>query len=111
MGRKLDFDLRTLRMESSVCLDVDGYSFRDTDDKGVICLTYDDTKILCGGPDHTIKMLDVRKGGVVRTFQGHDHWVTTLQMDTGRLISGSRDNTLRMWNVVSGATYPNFQVE
>lgn len=113
-NRVILWDLRTLKMESTMCLDSDvdianAAANAERDDRGVICLTYDDTKILCGGPDHLVKMLDIRKGGIVRTFSGHEHWVTTLQMDSRRLISGSRDKTLRMWNIVSGeSSYPNF---
>jgi hypothetical protein len=66
---------------------------------GVITFQVDDTKVVSGGPDHLIKVWDLRMRRIVRKLAGHTHWVTTLQFDESKIVSGSRDKTLRFWDI------------
>ena len=42
--------------------------------------------------------------GVLRTLEGHSHWVKTVAVtaDGKRAISGSWDNTIKVWNLTTG---------
>jgi F-box/WD-40 domain protein 7 len=35
----------------------------------------------------------------IRTFEGHTHAVTCVQMDDTRIVSGSHDKTIKVWDV------------
>ncbi|KAJ9451280.1 F-box/WD repeat-containing protein 7 [Diplonema papillatum] len=66
---------------------------------GIICCSYDDTKIVSGGADHVVKVWDMRMWRRVHTWEGHTHWITSMQFDEGKLITGSRDKSVMLWKV------------
>ncbi|XP_064603796.1 F-box/WD repeat-containing protein 1A-like [Liolophura sinensis] len=75
---------------------------RSETSKGVYCLQYDDTKIVSGLRDNTIKIWDRNSLECVQVLTGHTGSVLCLQYDENIIISGSSDSTVRVWNVRSG---------
>ncbi|KAI8840284.1 WD40-repeat-containing domain protein [Chytridium lagenaria] len=57
-----------------------------------------------GGYDKLVRLYDVERGIVIKTFSGHQGAVTrTVFSPLGNLIvSGSKDNTIKFWDIVSG---------
>jgi len=76
---------------------------RSENSKGVYCLQYDDSKIVSGLRDNTIKMWDRQTlQQHQRVLTGHTGSVLCLQYDDKVIISGSSDSTVRVWDVESG---------
>lgn len=98
---------------------------RSETSKGVYCLQYDDTKIISGLRDNTIKtfsvppharsassdpMADGGRGNMwdrntlecTQVLTGHTGSVLCLQYDDNIIISGSSDSTVRVWSVKTG---------
>jgi len=76
---------------------------RSENSKGVYCLQYDDSKIVSGLRDNTIKMWDRNTlQQNQRVLSGHTGSVLCLQYDDKVIISGSSDSTVRVWDVESG---------
>jgi len=76
---------------------------RSENSKGVYCLQYDDTKIVSGLRDNTIKMWDRQTlQQHQRVLTGHTGSVLCLQYDEKVIISGSSDSTVRVWDVETG---------
>jgi WD40 repeat protein len=50
--------------------------------------------------DQTVKVIDIRTGGVVATLSGHQDWVysVALSADETMLASGCADATVKLWN-------------
>lgn len=71
-------------------------------ERGVYCLQYDDTKIVCGLRDNTISIWDSRSLQCTKTLQGHTGSVLCLQFDDNVIISGSSDETIRVWDIHTG---------
>ncbi|KAF8430118.1 E3 ubiquitin ligase complex SCF subunit sconB [Tirmania nivea] len=69
---------------------------------GINCLQFDDTILVTGSYDTTIKIWDIETGKEIRTLTGHTLGVRALQFDDSKLISGSMDNTLKIWNYRTG---------
>eukprot|EP00052_Salpingoeca_macrocollata_P003510 m.36318 g.36318 ORF g.36318 m.36318 type:complete len:458 (+) comp13401_c0_seq2:746-2119(+) len=71
--------------------------------QGIYCLQYDNTKIVSGSRDNTIKEWDLQ-GNMKRQLEGHDGSVLCLQFDNDmdRIISGSSDSTVRVWKLSTG---------
>jgi hypothetical protein len=70
--------------------------------------------LLTCGASKLVKLWDVKSGELVRTFEGHTHYVESVSFtpDGKRFVSGSCDGTMRLWNVANGAElrcYQGFQ--
>uniref|UniRef100_A0A6M2DI80 Putative wd40-repeat-containing subunit of the 18s rrna processing complex n=1 Tax=Xenopsylla cheopis TaxID=163159 RepID=A0A6M2DI80_XENCH len=76
---------------------------RSENSKGVYCLQYDDTKIVSGLRDNTIKIWDRSTLQCNQVLTGHTGSVLCLQYDERVIISGSSDSTVRVWDVATGA--------
>ena len=63
---------------------------------------YDDTKIVSGLRDNTIKIWDRSTLSCLRVLNGHTGSVLCLQYDERVIISGSSDSTVRVWDVETG---------
>jgi WD40 repeat protein len=64
------------------------------------------------GAKRPIKLWDVSKGKLLRTFSGHGAWVLSLAFspDGSLLASGSRDRAIKLWDPATGSllrTIPN----
>lgn len=86
---------------------------RSETSKGVYCLQYDETRIISGLRDNTIKvwkskmdsdsqMWDRNTLECVQILTGHTGSVLCLQYDENIIISGSSDSTVRVWDVHTG---------
>ena len=69
---------------------------------GVMCLQFDDTVLVTGSYDTTIKIWDIQGGEEIRTLRGHASAVRCLQFDDTKLISGSLDHKVKVWNWRTG---------
>ncbi|KAK3095362.1 hypothetical protein FSP39_013764 [Pinctada imbricata] len=81
---------------------------RSETSKGVYCLQYDETRIISGLRDNTIKvwksktMWDRTTLECTQVLTGHTGSVLCLQYDDNIIISGSSDSTVRVWDVHTG---------
>ncbi|MBL7960637.1 WD40 repeat domain-containing protein, partial [bacterium] len=64
----------------------------------------DGKKIASCGEDRTVKLWDVEKGTLIRTFDGHqlNVWSLKFTPNGDRLVSGSYDKTLKIWSLNDG---------
>lgn len=66
---------------------------------GIVTFTVDDTKLVAGCADNSVRIWDLRMQRMVNELKEHTHWVTWVQFDSKKLISTSRDRTIRIWDV------------
>ncbi len=61
--------------------------------------------------DKTIKLWDAATGALLRTFEGHSGWVTSVAFspDGARVLSGSADKTIKLWDAATGALLRTFE--
>ncbi|KAG0239044.1 WD40-repeat-containing domain protein [Mortierella sp. GBAus27b] len=69
---------------------------------GVMCLQFDDSFLITGSYDNTVKVWNVETGECLRTLTGHALCVRALCFDEAKLITGSMDRTLKIWNYHTG---------
>lgn len=69
--------------------------------QGVSCVQFDDTRIVSGSHDKTIKVWNIRTNSPwsVMTLVGHSGTVRCLHMLGNRLVSGSTDQNLKVWDL------------
>jgi WD40 repeat protein len=60
--------------------------------------------IVSGSADQTMRLWDVTKGQLIRTFEGHTNTVQSVAFspDGKTIVSGSADQTVRLWDVTTG---------
>ncbi|XP_033757737.1 F-box/WD repeat-containing protein 1A-like isoform X1 [Pecten maximus] len=75
---------------------------RSETSKGVYCLQYDETRIISGLRDNTIKIWNRTSLECIQVLTGHTGSVLCLQYDDNIIISGSSDSTVRVWDVRTG---------
>ncbi|KAF9920638.1 hypothetical protein FBU30_009503 [Linnemannia zychae] len=69
---------------------------------GVMCLQFDDSFLITGSYDNTVKVWNIETGECLRTLTGHALCVRALHFDEAKLITGSMDRTLKIWNYHTG---------
>jgi len=81
-------------------------SFRDR-----IKVSPDEKYIIKGQYGNVAQLLDLSKGRVVRTFEGHEKAVicSEFSKDGKFLFTGSGDHTVKMWEVASGKEVKTFK--
>jgi F-box and WD-40 domain protein 1/11 len=65
----------------------------------VYCIQFDNTKIVTGSRDRTIKFWDFNTLKCTDTLKGHSQSVLSLQFNEKMMVSGSSDNTLIVWDM------------
>ena len=70
---------------------------------GIMSLQFDDTTLITGSYDATVKVWDIKTGEEIRTLTGHAAGIRCLQFDGDKLITGSLDRTIKVWNWRTGA--------
>ena len=62
----------------------------------------DGSRLVAGGRDGSIRVLDLVSGQEIQRFQGHDDTVTDVAFaPDGTLASASRDTTIKLWSWTS----------
>lgn len=63
-----------------------------------------DNTFLVGGNWQKIWVWKLQSGEIVRTLEGHSHWVLSVAIspDGNTLVSGSADKTIKVWNLKTG---------
>lgn len=81
-------------------------------DQGLTSAQYssDGAEVLVGGHDRLSRLVCVKTGEIVQTFQGHQKvvWSVALSPDGQTAVTGSEDQTLRLWDVASGLELDRF---
>lgn len=69
--------------------------------EGISCVQFDDTRIVSGSWDTSIKVWNIRTNTpwAVQTLSGHSGMVRCLHLDGNRLVSGSADKTIKVWDL------------
>ena len=77
-----------------------------SDQSGSVCsvCSTTDGKFIATNLQNAIKLWEVKKGKLVKTFIGHSKTVTSIAFsaDNNQLVSGSNDKTVKLWDVHSG---------
>ncbi|KAG9071234.1 hypothetical protein KI688_008780 [Linnemannia hyalina] len=68
-------------------------------DDSVYCIQFDNTKIVTGSRDRTIKFWDFQTLKCTDTLKGHSQSVLCLQFNEKMMVSGSSDNTIIVWDM------------
>ncbi|KAK9463489.1 quinon protein alcohol dehydrogenase-like superfamily [Lipomyces oligophaga] len=69
---------------------------------GIMCLQFDDSVLMTGSYDTTVRIWDLESGNLLRVLTGHVRGVRALMFDDSKLITGSMDRTIRVWNYRTG---------
>ena len=77
---------------------------------GVMCLQFDDSVLITGSYDTTIKVWDIATGEEIRTLEGHTSGIRCLQFDDSKLITGSIDETVKIWDWRKGECMTTYAV-
>lgn len=66
-------------------------------------ITLENSFLVSGSRDNTIKIWDVKEGICVHTLEGHTGYISALlQLRNGYLASGSSDKTIKIWDPTNG---------
>lgn len=65
----------------------------------VYCLQFDDTKIVTGSRDKTIKFWNIHTLECTATLYGHEGSVLALQFNDSWMVSGSSDTSIIVWDL------------
>ena len=67
-----------------------------------VAISRDNSRIVSGSNDRTVKVWDVTTGNCLKTLEGHSDNVISVAIsdDGSRVISGSHDKTVRLWNLL-----------
>jgi len=71
----------------------------------ITCLAISpDNTILVGGSWKKIWVWNLQTGGIIRSIEGHSHWVLSVAIssDGNTLVTGSADKNIKVWNLKTG---------
>ncbi len=71
----------------------------------ITCLAISpDNTILVGGSWQKIWVWNLQTGGIIRSIEGHSHWVLSVAIspDGNTLVTGSADKNIKVWNLKTG---------
>ncbi|WP_169977789.1 WD40 repeat domain-containing protein [Tautonia rosea] len=79
-------------------------TFSEQTDSVVDLVWIDEDTIAAASLDHSIVLLEVASGKVIRRLEGHSRGVSALASMPGEglLVSAGRDQSLRVWEIASG---------
>jgi WD40 repeat protein len=67
----------------------------------ISCLKFDDTRIVSGAGDKTIRIWDLAQEKLIMTLKA-PRGVLCLQFDNDKIVSGYMDNTIVLWDIKEG---------
>ncbi|MGI2909362.1 protein kinase domain-containing protein [Tolypothrix sp. VBCCA 56010] len=69
-----------------------------------IAISRDNSTLVSGSHDKTIKIWNLADGTLIRTLTGHSNWVCSVAIspDGQTLVSASADKTIKIWNLADG---------
>ncbi|PIK50413.1 putative F-box/WD repeat-containing protein 7 [Apostichopus japonicus] len=75
--------------------------------QGISCVQFDDTRIVSGSSDKTIKVWNIRTNSPwsVQTLTGHSGTVRCLHLEGNMLVSGSTDRTIKVWDLSTQSSW------
>jgi WD40 repeat protein/tRNA A-37 threonylcarbamoyl transferase component Bud32 len=75
-----------------------------------VAVSKDDSRIVSGGSDNTVRVWDARSGKELLTLKGHTNVVSSVvfSSDGGRIVSCSHDRTVRVWDARGGKNLLTF---
>jgi WD40 repeat protein len=64
----------------------------------------DGLRALSGGKDGTLRLWDLRRGALLRTFRGHEGpvWALAVSPEGRRALTGGHDGRVRLWDMETG---------
>ena len=69
----------------------------------VLCLYFDEQKLVSGGYDRTVKVWDMATGRQLRSFKGHREGLRSVKFDGHLIASGSLDTDIIVWDLRDGS--------
>merc|ERR1712094_43900 len=68
------------------------------------------TQVLTTSQDYTAKLWDVESGKCVKTFEGHEDYMTSavFSADSTQVLTASLDDKVKLWEVESGDCVKTF---
>jgi len=88
-------------------------SFRGVHSDAVLALEFspDGKHLASGAADRFVKVVDAKKGAVVKVFEGHTHHVygVAWRANGRTLASAGGDKTVKLWNFVTGERIRNVE--
>jgi WD40 repeat protein len=72
-----------------------------------VAITSDNTKIVSGSRDKTIKVWELNTGKLLNTLEGHTSSISSVAItsDNSKIVSGSYDKTMKVWELNTGNYY------
>jgi len=72
-----------------------------------VAITSDNSKIVSGSYDKTIRVWDLNTGKLLNTLEGHTKSVNSvaITIDNSKVVSRSNDKTIRVWDLHQGKYY------
>ncbi|PVU96753.1 hypothetical protein BB559_002269 [Furculomyces boomerangus] len=94
--------VKVWRLSDGVCIK----RYDSVHSGGVLSLYFSNDKstLLSSGFDHTIKIMGLKSGKIIREFRGHTSYVNAAVFtpDMTNVISGSSDGSIRIWEQSTG---------
>jgi WD40 repeat protein len=101
--RVKQFAYRIFRGDNSYFNTPENLTTSPTDIITALAISPDNT-ILVGGSWKKIWVWNLQSGAIIRTIEGHSHWVLSVAIspDGNTLVTGSSDKTIKVWNLKNG---------
>jgi len=67
--------------------------------EGVLSVIFDQSHLVTGSCDKTIKVFNVNTTECVATLKGHQGWVNCVTLTDKKILSGGYDHAVKMWDI------------
>lgn len=67
----------------------------------ILSLQCDSTKVVSGGFDKTIQIVDITKGMLIQSLRGHSQPIHDVVFDSTRILSASTDGEVHIWELAN----------
>jgi WD40 repeat protein len=76
----------------------------------VFAVDYSGNTLVAGGKDKKLNVFDMETMQPKITFEGHNGWVTCVQMASNRIISAGADGRVRVWDLRTNEICRDFRI-